>query len=176
MVYQRHESGRDKHLRDAQAVIAHEGAAVAAVIVEDHPVVRVEVCKRGARAGDRRAHKGRPGAELILENAEHQIEYQKVDDRGAERAYQKLEHHLEDAPRVLDRVVVRAVIFAVVHCVDALLNKANAHALHVQQHVRLVFKALTVDAAERVEIAARYRAQAGLCVGQLDAVAQAEEE
>ena len=86
MVYQRHESGRDEHLRDAQAVIAHEGAAVAAVIVEDHLVVRVEVCKRGARAGDRRAHKGRPGAELILEDAEHQIEYQKVDDRGAERA------------------------------------------------------------------------------------------
>ena len=69
---------------------------------------------------------------------------------------------------------MRAVILRVVDGGDGLFGKADAHALHVQQHVRLILEALPLNAAEGLEILPRNGAQPRLCVGELYAVAYPE--
>ena len=68
-----------------------------------------------------------------------------------------------------------AVILWVVDRGDRLLDEADAHALHVEKHIRLIFKALSGNFAEALEILCRDGTQAGLRVRKLYAVAQTEQ-
>ena len=68
-----------------------------------------------------------------------------------------------------------AVVLRIVDRGDGLLDKADLLLLHLQQHIRLIFKALPLHLAEAVQIAPRNGAQAGLCIGDGDAVEELEE-
>ena len=174
MVDQCHQTGRDEHLGDAQTVIAEHGPLIAALVAENHGVVGVKVGKRGTDPCHHRREKLRVFPGPAAEKAEHQVKHQQIDQGGAERAQKEFEHHLEDAPGILDGVVVGAVVLLVVHGLNGLLHKADAHALHLQEHVGLILKAFSLDGAEALQAGAGNGPQAGLGIGELDAIADAE--
>ena len=80
-----------------------------------------------------------------------------------------MKHDLENSPRVFQGVIVGAVIVGIIDGFNGLLEKADAEALHIQQHIGLVLKALALNVAEGPEIPGRDGTQARLRVGQPDA-------
>ena len=173
-VYNSYKQRRNQHLRYAEAVVSEHGALIMSLISKDHLIVGIEVSKGGAGTGDNRCHKLRCSAKAAAKDAQHKVENTEVDKGGTQRAEHELYHYLEYTKRVLDGVIVGTNILVLIHGVNGLFDKSDSHALHIEQHIGLVLKALAIDGAKTLKILKGNGAQTGLGVGELYAVAKAE--